>query len=101
MKFTLSLNDYIEQYVSNMEQQSMFCPVCYREEMCDDKSVDLEHLLDCYRGHLLETHISRHRLENAGADPKLSGEFVIKLLEQVEQEMKTYCLKASQAISWI
>ena len=94
MKFTLTLNDYLEQYLTNMKQHSMHCPVCYKEEMCDVKSVDLEHILDCYRGHLLETHISRYKLENAGDTPSLSSELVLKLLEQVQLEMELYCLKS-------
>ena len=98
MKFTLTLNDYLEQYLTNMKQHSMHCPVCYKEVMCDVKSEDLEHLLDCYRGHLLETYISRHKLENAGDTPSLSSELVLKLLERVQLEMELYCLKSIQKI---
>ena len=93
MRFTLSLNDYIEQYLKNMKDGDIHCPVCYEQVMCDSKSKDMEHMLDCYRGHLLETYMARYK-QDYGDMPELTPELILRLVDQVQLEMELFCLKA-------
>jgi len=93
MRFTLSLNDYIEQYLKNMKHDETHCPVCYEQVMCDSKSKDMEHMLDCYRAHLLETYMHKYKQDH-GDIPDLTPELILRLVDQVQLEMELFCLKA-------
>ena len=47
MKFTLSLRDYIDQYITNLENGDNHCPVCYEQVMNDDdKDISIEVIKD-------------------------------------------------------
>ena len=89
MKFTLSLTDYIEQYVRNVEQDVKHCPVCYEQVLEHSKHKDIEHILDCYKLQLLELHIM-DTLEKTGDVPPLTDELIDMLADQVSREVNNY-----------
>jgi len=49
MQFTLTFKDYVDQYLHNMQQEQMHCPVCYEQVMINSQTTDMEHMVDCYK----------------------------------------------------
>ena len=90
MQFTLSLSDYIDQYLINLEQDSTHCPVCYEQVLEHNKIQDMEHIIECYKTQLLETFLRDYLIKH-GEFPELTGELVSRLIEQVEREMLKLC----------
>ncbi len=90
MQFTLSLSDYIDQYLINLEQDSTHCPVCYEQILEHNKIQDMEHMIECYKTQLLEIYLRDHLIEH-GEFPDLTRGVVVQLIEQVEQEMLKLC----------
>lgn len=89
MKFTLSLTDYIEQYVHNVEHDVKHCPVCYEQVLEHNKQKDIEHILDCYKLQLLEIHIM-DTLEKTGDVPPLTDDLIDMLADRVSREVNNY-----------
>lgn len=90
MQFTLSLSDYIDQYLTNLEQDSTHCPVCYEQVLEHGKIQDMEHIIECYRTQLLERYLREH-LAKHGEFPELTTDTVTQLMNQVEREMIKLC----------
>lgn len=89
MKFTLSLTDYLEQYITNMDTGSKHCPVCYEQVLEHNKHKDIEHILECYKLQLLELHIM-DTLKKTGDVPPLTDELIDNLDYQVSREINNY-----------
>jgi hypothetical protein len=89
MKFTLSLHDYMNQYMTNMEQQSMCCPVCYECVMCDDSHKDMLHMIECYKDEII-TRVLIEYHDTHGELPVLSDEFMDMMESRVMDEMNRY-----------
>jgi hypothetical protein len=90
MKFTLSLHDYIEQYLTNVDLGHMHCPVCYEQHMTHMKPADMKEMLECYKDQVIEAHLYKHMQEH-GELPIVDEQFVDGILDQIEYEMATYC----------
>ena len=90
MRFTLSLSDYIDQYISNVDSGSFCCPVCYDTVLEHNKATDLEHIVECYRAQLLELEMIDH-FNVYGEYPELSPGLIVSLIEKVQRELESYC----------
>jgi hypothetical protein len=90
MKFTLSLSDYIDQYQTNTADQQDHCPVCYERLLQHDVSVDLRHILKCYKEDLLLHVILQYR-QQYNESPEVTSEFVDQVDIRVAQELANYC----------
>ena len=86
MKFTLSLRDYIDQYITNLENGDNHCPVCYEQVMNDDDK-DITHLIDCYKEQLI-TYVLASYHDKYGDIPEVTDEFMQTLNTRVWQEME-------------
>lgn len=86
MKFTLTLHDYIQQYVKNRDSQQTHCPVCYEQVLCDNTKTNMAHMLECYKQQLLLQLLK----QNAPNDPDSIDRIVTQATDQVCQEMITY-----------
>ena len=90
MQFTLSLSDYIDQYITNLSCNSYHCPICYEQVLEHDRAKDMEHLVECYRTHLLEIQL-REYYDKHGEYPEITVDLVLDLVDKVQQEMVQYC----------
>lgn len=91
MQFTLSLSDYIDQYITNISNNSMFCPVCYEEVLELNRTTDMEHLVECYRIQLLDTRLREH-FDKHGEFPEITANLILDLVDTVRREMEQYCI---------
>ena len=90
MRFTLSLSDYIDQYITNYESGSHCCPVCYDDVLEHNRVTDLEHIVECYRAQLLELLLVEH-YEREGEFPPLTSDMITSLIDKVHKEVENYC----------
>ena len=90
MKFTLSLHDYIEQYLNNMDTKHRHCPICYEQHMNDIKADDMKSMLECYKEQIIEKKLHDH-IKKHGELPEVDDNFVNSVVDQLEHEMFTYC----------
>lgn len=89
MKFTLSLRDYMEQYLTNMDNDCMYCPVCYDECMCGDQRKDMEHMIECYKDDMIVRVLTEYH-DKHGELPPIDEQFMNQLEQQVLQEMAQF-----------
>ncbi len=68
MQFTLTFKDYIDQYMINMQNGDSHCPVCYEQLMVDSETVDMEHMVSCYKEQQLYLRIKEHYESGVDAD---------------------------------
>ena len=92
MRFTLTLSDYVDQYIANQDNDQMHCPVCYEQEMTGDKKKDILQLIECYKLQLVEQRLRLLYLEH-GYIPKLTDQFMEQVMESVDQELLDYYIK--------
>ena len=92
MKFTLRFADYLEQYMTNIDNQEPYCPVCYEQCLTFDKKVDAEHIIDCYKEELVIRRIN-HIVETTGRVPAIDESLIFEINEQIKDEMSEYYLK--------
>ena len=86
MKFTLTLYDYIQQYMINREHEQTHCPVCYEQVLCDNTKTNMSHMLDCYKQQVLLYMLQRSKHRDIVEIERL----VMAAADQVRDEMLTY-----------
>ena len=91
MRFTLSLSDYIDQYITNLSRDNYHCPVCYEESMEHNRTKDMEHLVECYRVQLLELRFQEY-FNKHGDYPRMTAAMILEVVDSVQREMEQYCL---------
>lgn len=70
MKFTLSFNDYIDQWETNVEyDDTETCPVCYSKCLSGDIIKDFDHISECYVVEKVEIEYEKH-IKKYGVFPK-------------------------------
>lgn len=89
MRFTLSLHDYIDQYLRNVDDGDRHCPVCYEQHLTHDKSTDMQGFMKCYKEQIIELKIYDHVMQT-GEIPALDDQFADDIIKQIEQEMSAY-----------
>jgi len=89
MKFTLSLQDYMGQYVTNMDQHSMHCPICYEPCMCNDSRKDVLHMIECYKDEIITRVLTEYH-DQHGELPALDDAFMDMMETRVLDEMNRY-----------
>ena len=94
MKFTLSLSDYVHQYIDNIKQQDTHCPVCYNCVMQLSRRQDLDHMLECYQQQMIERIVLKYR-ETHGHGMHVTPESLRRVVQFVtqrsEQELRDMC----------
>ena len=88
MRLTLSLHDYLCQYLLNVSDQDTHCPVCYQQELTFDTLKDITHVTNCYKQDLLYLTLEQH-LKTHGELPggmQLDG-VVSRVERRVDQQM--------------
>jgi len=89
MRFTLKLNDYLEQYVINCDKEAYHCPICYDQCLTFNHVSDIEHILLCYKVHLMELELENfHR--DYGEYPQITEDFIYTIMDSVSREMERY-----------
>lgn len=86
MKFTLTLHDYIQQYIINREMEHAHCPVCYDQVLVDNTKNNMAHILECYKQQVLLHMLQRSTRDDAQEIERL----VMAAADQVCEEMITY-----------
>lgn len=89
MKFTLSLQDYMVQYVTNMDLKQMHCPICYDCCMIDDSREDVLHMIDCYKDEIITRVLTEYH-DRHGELPVLDDAFMDMMETRVLDEMSQY-----------
>lgn len=97
MRFTLSIEDYLDQYVKNKETGDTHCPICYEQVMSDNKSNNITHLIECYKTQVLELELTKY-YEEHGALPSSVGDYVDDIMIDIEHELARYCFKYESII---
>ncbi len=97
MRFTLCIEDYLEQYIHNRDHGIPYCPICYEQVMTDNKSNNMTHLLSCYKTQVLELRLTDY-YTNHGELPASVGDYVDDVLIDIEQELLRYCYKFESII---
>tara|TARA_R110000851_G_scaffold203662_2_gene355506 strand:- start:1684 stop:1947 length:264 start_codon:yes stop_codon:yes gene_type:complete len=70
MKFTLSFNDYIDQWDINIaDNDTKTCPICYNKCLSGDVVADFDHISECYVVERVEIECERH-IKKYGIFPK-------------------------------
>ena len=97
MRFTLCIEDYLDQYIKNRDAGDIHCPVCYEQVMHDTKSNNITHLLECYKTQVLELELTKY-YEKHGTLPPSVGDYVDDLMTDIEHELVRYCFKHESII---
>lgn len=90
MRFTLSLSDYMDQYVSNRSSKDDHCPICYERVCAGEINHDLKHVLECYKQDVILNVIVEYR-RKYGEAPTVTSQFVERVEKQVARELASYC----------
>lgn len=90
--FTLTLNDYLDQYVINKHAGENVCPICYESELTWNRNKDIEHIMDCYKQQIL-LKLMRKYHERFNVFPEITDDFMDYVFDQMREEMVTYCGK--------
>jgi hypothetical protein len=90
MRFTLSLSDYMDQYISNNTREDNHCPICYERVCGVDIGSDLKHMLDCYKEDVILNVIVEYQ-RRFGEAPAMTSQFVERVEKQVASELASYC----------
>ena len=64
MRLTLSLHDYLYQYMTNVVDEDTHCPVCYERVLQHSAVKDITHVTECYRQDLLYRVLEAHVIEH-------------------------------------
>lgn len=99
-RFTLSLADYLSQYVDDKQTEHNNCPICYENVMSmKDTSHDVKHIIDCYREDLvLRTMVEYHKQYDRL--PELSDEFIDCVDVKIQQELSRYYESNRKLFDW-
>lgn len=89
MKFTLSLHDYMEQYVINQEHDQTHCPVCYQQVMTWNIKSDTTHLMECYRDDVLYRVLFEY-MQQHDTLPALDERFLDMIDARICDELNQY-----------
>ena len=86
MKFTLKLDDYLEQYRINKKKNSDHCPVCYEQEMTGNVEDDVTHIIGCYKDQEIELALLDH-MNKTGEFPDIDEFFIDSIIQKIELEI--------------
>ena len=89
MKFTLSLHDYMEQHLCNMEHDDMHCPICYDQCMTGNSKNDVLHIIECYKDEII-TRVLMEYHDQHGELPALNDQFLDDMETRVYQEINKF-----------
>lgn len=92
MRLTLSLHDYIDKYLDIAEMNQSWCPLCYADEMTEDKMSNMRHLINCYTDLVVEVQLRKYH-DKHGAYPTNIKRLSAHCDDIVKQEMLRYHLK--------
>lgn len=92
MRFTLTLHDYLSQYIHNITTDDDHCPVCYGRELQHNSSHDVQHVLDCYKADLLYRALKEYKHTRGNTPDGHTLSLLIKLVNQrVKDQMVDCC----------
>ena len=92
MRFTLTLHDYLSQYIHNITNEDDHCPVCYGRELQHDSKHDVQHVLDCYKADLLYRALREYKLTKGHNPDGDTLSLLIQLVhERVSEQMLNCC----------
>lgn len=88
--FNLTFKDYVEQYITNLEQEcGDVCPVCYERHLESSLTKDVPEIVECYRNKIILDVIGGYKRKH-GQDPDITKEFLLQILEYVDRQVKMF-----------
>lgn len=92
IRFNLTLCDYLEQYITNKNNDEPYCPICYDTCMQWNRSKDIKHILDCYKEQMV-VNVLKLYFDEFQEYPEITESFIDEVWQRVEVEMVNYCSK--------